>query len=407
MEISVIKNESQYREYLEAISGLVTMDPDPATQEGKRLELLSVLVEDYEKSRFRFSDISPIDAILFRMEESGLRQKDLVPYIGSKSKVSEVIAGKRSLSLSMIRNLSSGLGIPLDALVADPKKPDVDADDSRTHLLRHPWKEMAKRGWIAITQDAETDDVLSKVHNFFAEVGGTTASPAYFRRTVHFGGTVTADHYAINAWIARVLLKAREFAVDRAEFENIGRDSDFLSRLAKLSWSEQGPILAREFLARNGIALVIEPHLPRTKLDGAATLDTDGTPVIGLTLRFDRIDNFWFTLLHEVVHVLKHLKSTGEAYVDNTSSDPDGEKRESEANREAQDALIPRHIWRRSDAYRLQTTEAVISLARELEIHPAIVAGRIRKETHNYKKFSKLVGQGQISKVFAESGEVT
>ena len=71
-----------------------------------------------------------------------------------------------------------------------------------------------------------------------------------------------------------------------------------------------------------------------------------------------------------------------------------------EANKYARDALISKSIWRRTEAYKEQTTKAVQDTARELNIHPAIIAGRIRRETNNYKKLSKLVGYGEVRKLF-------
>jgi len=128
-------------------------------------------------------------------------------------------------------------------------------------------------------------------------------------------------------------------------------------------------------------------------------LDVDGTPVIGLTLRHDRLDNFWFTLLHECVHIIKHLHAPGETFVDDTERSFDTDEKEIEANRMARDSLIPQEAWRRSDANRLKTAEAINALAAELKIHPAIVAGRIRREAGNYKLFSALVGHRAVKKV--------
>ena len=92
---------------------------------------------------------------------------------------------------------------------------------------------------------------------------------------------------------------------------------EFLRQIARLSWSEEGPRLAKEFLAKQGIPLVVVPHLPKTYLDGAALRLGDGRPVIGLTLRYDRIDNFWFCLLHELAHVGRHMDDgEGDAFVD-------------------------------------------------------------------------------------------
>src|SRR6202030_2569041 len=95
---------------------------------------------------------------------------------------------------------------------------------------------------------------------------------------------------------------------------------DFLRQVAKLSWSGNGPLLAKEFLEKHGIHLIILEHLPKTHLDGAALQLADGTPVIGLTLRYDRIDNFWFCLLHELAHIGRHMHGKrDEAFVDDLS----------------------------------------------------------------------------------------
>ncbi len=89
-------------------------------------------------------------------------------------------------------------------------------------------------------------------------------------------------------------------------------DASFMARLVQLSPYEEGPQLAGKILHRNGIRLVIEPHLNRTRLDGAAIMTRDGAPIIGMTLRHDRVDNFWFTLCHELGHVALHLRAGGE-----------------------------------------------------------------------------------------------
>lgn len=86
--------------------------------------------------------------------------------------------------------------------------------------------------------------------------------------------------------------------------------------IARLSYFENGPLLAREYLEKQGIHLIVVSHLPKTYLDGAAKLMPDGTPVIGLTIRHDRIDNFWFCLLHELTHVAKHLSGSAPIIID-------------------------------------------------------------------------------------------
>jgi len=119
IEPRIIKTETQYRAYLAEVDRLAAGDPVLGTTAGDRLELLAKLVEDYEKERFKFKRPDPIDAILFRMEEQGLRQKDLAPMLGGKNRVSEVLARKRPLTLSMVRALYDSLRIPAELLIRE------------------------------------------------------------------------------------------------------------------------------------------------------------------------------------------------------------------------------------------------------------------------------------------------
>ncbi len=118
-EPKIIKTDDQYRAYLAEVDRLAADDPAPGTADGDRLELLAKLVEDYEKERFRFKRPDPIDAIRFRMEEQGLRQKDLAPLLGGRNRVSEVLARKRPLTLAMVRALNEALRIPAELLVRE------------------------------------------------------------------------------------------------------------------------------------------------------------------------------------------------------------------------------------------------------------------------------------------------
>lgn len=115
MKVRVIKTEEENNTALARIEELMEHEPTSAVTD--ELELLATLVGLYEDKVYPTPSVEPTDAIRFRMEQQGLKQKDLIPYIGCKSKVSEVLSGKRSLSLSMIRNLHEGLGIPLEVLL--------------------------------------------------------------------------------------------------------------------------------------------------------------------------------------------------------------------------------------------------------------------------------------------------
>jgi len=116
--MKIIKNEKDYNLALRHVEKLIDLDPLPGTDDADKLDVLSLIIKKYEDIHYQISVPDPIDAIKFRMEQMSLKNTDLVQYIGSKSKVSEVLNHKRSLSLNMIRKLYSGLGIPAEILIS-------------------------------------------------------------------------------------------------------------------------------------------------------------------------------------------------------------------------------------------------------------------------------------------------
>ena len=123
MGVKLIKSDREHEEALARIEEL--WGALPGTPEGDEFELLVHLVEVYEEENYVIPLPDPVSAIRFRMEQQDLKPADLIPFIGSKSKVSEVLSGKRSLSLAMIRNLHAGLGIPMEVLIQAPPEISV------------------------------------------------------------------------------------------------------------------------------------------------------------------------------------------------------------------------------------------------------------------------------------------
>ena len=394
LEPKIIKTDDQYRAYLAEVDRLAADDPAPGTGDGDRLELLAKLVEDYEKGRFQFKRPDPIDAIRFRMEEQGLRQKDLALLLGGRNRVSEVLAGKRPLTLSAVRALSDALHIPADLLIREPDAAygvDDDADDISLPLL-------AKSGWFS-------DEEISKltISDIVQRYLKPKHGPLYLKQTLTFGSTPKTNKTNLRLWVARVRELAENTKSARGTWRSDTLNEQFLVNVAKLSWADSGPRLAKEFLTEKGIALVVLPALPRTKLDGAAMRGVDGAPVIGLTVRHDRLDNFWFTLLHELVHAWKHITDSDTAITDEDIQDEhDEDAKETEANSLAREVFIPRSEWKRSEAFLRPSLENAIALANKLHISPAVVAGRLRREKVGYGKLSKLVGYRQVQKWFPD-----
>ena len=122
MEIKAIRTEQDYLAALREVSALIDLDPSLDTPEGERLDVLGTLVQAYEAKHYPIDPPDPIDAIKFRMEQSNMTVKDLVPYIGPLNRVYEVLNYKRSLSLNMISRLSEGLQIPAEVLIRETER---------------------------------------------------------------------------------------------------------------------------------------------------------------------------------------------------------------------------------------------------------------------------------------------
>jgi HTH-type transcriptional regulator/antitoxin HigA len=198
------------------------------------------------------------------------------------------------------------------------------------------------------------------------------------------------DMAALEAWCAAALVRAEKITIKKIKISDPKKAARQLAQLSILpDWQDQ--IVSA--LHRIGIILVILEHLPGTFLDGAAMCRGDGVPVIALTLRHDRLDNFWFTLLHEFAHVVCHLSPDRHVILDDldvTSS----EAIEAEADAFARNALIPSAIWKPIDED--SSTEEVLEAAEKAGVHPAIAAGRWRFEHSDYRRFSKLIGRGTV-----------
>ena len=117
--IKPIKNKRQYKEYLKQAYGLMQLDLKLNSIESDALELLSIVLEQYEKEQFPIDPPHPIEAILFRLDQLNMKKSELSKILGTRSRTSEILSGKRKLSLAMIRKLNSELNIPAEVLIKD------------------------------------------------------------------------------------------------------------------------------------------------------------------------------------------------------------------------------------------------------------------------------------------------
>lgn len=396
MEIKIIKTEEDYNKALKTVESLILMNPVAGSAEADKLQLLSTLVEDYEKSNFPSSLPDPVEAIKFRMEQLGLEPSDMVHYIGTKSKVSEVLSGKTPLTLKMIRILEKELGIPAKVLI----QPSETKQNFFENLHLDIVKEFKKRGYLG-DLNLKEEDRGSIISNFFAPLTQANLNFSVMLRQTNYRTSPTTNKQALAAWLGCVLHKAEKVKTSKPYKEGTV-DLTFMRELAKLSTQDNAPVLAQNFLKDNGITLVIEKHFEKTKLDGAAIMFNKTNPIIGLTLRYDRIDSFWFTLMHELAHVALHLNRDNDLFYDELD-DVKGletDVMEKEADQLASEALVPSNKWEVSPAKIVPSKLADEALARELGVHVAIIAGKMRFEMSDFKRLTKVVGDAKVRHYF-------
>ncbi|MCF7911539.1 MAG: ImmA/IrrE family metallo-endopeptidase [Candidatus Cloacimonetes bacterium] len=399
-KLKIIKSESDYDLASERLDELMDKD-ELALNNREEMELIAHLIEEYEEKAYPVELPSPIEAIKFRMEQMNLKQNDLVPYIGSKGVVSNILNGKRPLTLKMIRALHKGLQIPLEALVKEEELEYVD-QPLEIDWDKFPIKEMYNTAKNVFFRnfEASCNQIKENAEYYLRELltpySNVAMGNTFCRQNARMSDRV--DNYALAAWIAGCRLIADETTLDRKFDKN--NEQTIIQQLKALTIFDEGPKLAGKYLQKEGIHLVILPNLPKTYLDGAVFRAKDDNPVIALTLRYDRIDHFWFTLFHELGHVFRHLgESEAECYLDELEISPNDQE-ERDADLFASENLIRDEDMDEAALFDEYSKVKVIEFAREHNIHPSIVAGRIRYKNNNYRILWSLVGKGEVRKLF-------
>ncbi len=202
MTYKIIKTEEDYQKALSRIDEL--MDAEPKTPEGDELELLVTLVELYEDKEYPIDMPDAIEAIKFRMEQLDLNQQALVPFIGSKSKVSEVLNKKRPLSLSMMRALHRGLGIPAEILLREQGQ-DFPEEIPEIDWTRFPIQEMISLNWIQSGKSIKGDEE-EIMRGYIEKAGGMSSfTKLSFRTSRSPIKKLRTNKYALMAWCLRVI----------------------------------------------------------------------------------------------------------------------------------------------------------------------------------------------------------
>lgn len=397
-DIKPIRNREDYDKAVSLLAELIEKNPQVGTPDDTKIRVLTTLIEDFESATLPDYQVDPVEAIKLRMDQLGLKDKDLADYLGSRSRVSEVLSGKRPLTVPMIKNLEEGLGIPASILVGSSAEKRNKRWSPKTLTL------MAQRGYFGEENKAiEPKRILDMglLKNIFSNQ--PLASAALLRQT-NYRDISKIDKYHMDAWTNKVLAEALEIIEkDKVPiFDKDNLDQSKLSELFNLSSKANGVQEVITHLKSFGVVVVIEPHLPSTRLDGA-TLFTSHNAVIGLTIRYDRLDNFWFTLAHELSHVYLHNESEYDAFFDQLFNEgSEITEIENDADVLAGELLIPSNVWKTSPLRYGSTPTLVKMFAEKIGVHESVVAGRIRHDSKDWSAHSDLVNGEKVRHLFED-----
>lgn len=362
---------------------------------------------NFEHLKRRAGNDPGVSLIVARIARN-LTQKELARKLGLKEQQIQRYEADRynSISLANFRRIASLLGIDWEIRLSDwfgggwNITRDVSVAEVRK-ILKHA----RANGWfddddLTTLADEESINYLQRyVSDHILKYG----SPSLLRT-----GLNVQDHsedFLLVAWKARVTRRAEQIiAAHDVSYRSL--DITWLLELVGLSRYSDGPARARDLLLSKGIVLVAEPQIPGMKVDGAAFL-LEGVPVIGLTLCRDTVDSFWFTLLHEVGHIILHYRTGLTVGFFDDADATSADEVEKEADEFASNILIPEERWKRSPARIAKFPAVVEKFAKDLGINPAIVFGRIQKERGNYAIFSNLIGRGAVRKHLIEPSKGT
>ncbi len=337
------------------------------------------------------------------MEDRGWSQRTLAIVLGiDPASISKIISGQKPVDAELAISLGEVFGVDEETFLELQKRYDLamaritarpdPGRIRRAHLFGDlPIREMTKRGWLDIDDIKDLRKVEASLVKFFG-----VKSPDEIEILPHANKKTavnTDPTPAQLAWIYRVKQIASEMLV--AKFSQ-GSALKAISRLKDLLLSAEEARRVPRILAESGIRFVIVESLPSTKIDGVCFWLNDASPVIGMSLRYDRIDNFWFVLRHELEHVsrrhgLSKPMLDAELEGENAGSGDNVVEDERIANEAAANFCVPAKSLEKFIARKAPTfaERDILGFSRTLNIHPGLVAGQIRHRTASFNRFGR------------------
>jgi HTH-type transcriptional regulator/antitoxin HigA len=352
------------------------------------------------------------------LDANGWTQSVLAVVLGAdKTGINKIMTGKRSVDADMAIALSELFDVPPERFMDLQKSYDLaqarirsrpdPGRSARAHLFgKLPIVEMIKRGWIEACDAHDVPEVQAALMRFFGaqSIDEIEILPHAAKKTDVVGGATPVQL----AWLYRVKEIAQEMLVGRYSPQTVRAA---ISALENLLLSAEEARKVPRILAESGVRFLLVESLPGAKIDGVCFWLDASSPVIALSLRYDRIDNFWFVLRHECEHIIRlHGQSAmmldTELEGERAGVGPNVSQEERLANEAAAEFCVPqgnldRFIARKSPVF---AERDFLGFSRTLKIHPGLVAGQLQHRTGRYNLFRPY--QVKIRSIVAPSAVV-
>jgi HTH-type transcriptional regulator / antitoxin HigA len=338
------------------------------------------------------------------LKERGWTQRVLAVVLGvDETGVNRLVADKRSVDATMALALEEVFEVPAERFLELQRMYDlamarITARPDPTRATRArlygdlPVSDMIKRGWV-VAKDVRDTSVEPELLRFFGtnRVEDIEILPHAAKKTQVSEPATPAQM----AWLYRVKRIASEMLVGRFSQQNA---EALVPKLKQLLLSPEGVRKVPRLFAEAGIRFLIVETLPGAKIDGVCFWLNERSPVVALTMRFDRIDNFWFVLRHELEHVLReHGKAKSgfmlDAELDTSADDLTLPNDEKIANEAAAEFCVPKKMM---DAFYVRKApffhdRDILAFAKMINVHPGLIAGQIRRRTSRYDRFGNYL----------------
>lgn len=330
--------------------------------------------------------IPPGEFLLEVADELGISQADLARRMGRPPQaINEIIKGEKMITSETALQLEQVLAVPahiwtgLEAeyqLVKARHQDTENLEQEVRALDRFPYRDMAKIQWVEKTRDKLKQ--VQELRRFFGvaslhNMEGVKAYRPAFRQAVKS----QSSPEALAAWLRRGEAEARHIDAQPYNEQRLKNELANIRTFSNRSPKDFLPRL-RTVLAQCGVGFVLQPHLPKTYVNGATFWLAHDKAVLIMSVRGSWADIFWFSLFHEIGHIVRHDRR--HTFLENAANDPQWKTQEHEADAFARDTLIPPAAYARFMARREVTTATIRAFAEELGIAPGIVVGRLQHD---------------------------